>query len=124
MFEYIAGIIDGEGTITDKSMKISNTHLGMLLTIQAFAGGRIIKSKSEANKLGRKECFVLYFRVDEMNKLLPKIIPYLIIKKASAVRLLKKIYGKFSAPKRNKLKESFYYELFLDKYIEDDEDYY
>jgi len=82
---YIAGMVDGEGTITvsrNKDLRIYNNNLAMLSVIQVFAGGKISPN-------GTPPGLVLSFRLEEKKWLLPQIIPYLIIKKQKAMDLLK-----------------------------------
>jgi len=84
MAGYIAGMIDGEGTIRSrpsrKDVRIYNNNFEMLSIVQVFSGGRISKNK---------DGLVLNYRKEEQRWLLPQIIPYLIIKKQKAIDLLK-----------------------------------
>lgn len=88
---YLAGIIDGEGTISVYSigaqLTIANTHLPLLVTIQEKLGCGSIQTlgmrggrTSQAYKWG---CYATGLR-----RILPKILPYLIIKKPHAELML------------------------------------
>ena len=83
---YIAGMIDGDGYI-GVGVNIYNNELGMLLILQQFIGGRISKARN-------KDYYTLSLRQVEQGLLLPQIIPYLIIKKERAIKLLQKIGNK------------------------------
>lgn len=93
---YIAGIVDGEGSFTVgkykvKSMKsfayrgyfqIANTYVPLLLKIKEFFGGRVVEQG-----IGKK-CFANTFSTNEMREIIPKLIPYLVIKKKQAEIML------------------------------------
>ena len=95
--EYLAGILDGEGCIligkknTKDSkrgisfrayMAISNTHIPLLESIMVQFGGRITMCRAI------DKTYVLYFSTNEIRDLLPKLVPFLIIKRNQAEILL------------------------------------
>ncbi len=65
----------------DPVMQISNTYLPVLQLIQLQYGGRI--------QVSRKDCFTLHFSANKMRELLPRLLPFLIIKKTQADVLMK-----------------------------------
>ena len=87
-YAYIAGMIDADGHIgTGRNrykVTIANNYLPMLEHIQFHVGGHI----SEDDR-GRIKTYQLNFRVHEQIELLPRIIPYLIVKKQKAIERLK-----------------------------------
>jgi hypothetical protein len=97
---YIAGIIDGEGTVElqkyvnwntyDELEKpicsIANTHMYVLCWIQDRFGGLLKQQRSTG--YGKKRCYVLRFRRAEIEVLLEAVSPYLIIKKKKALKVL------------------------------------
>jgi hypothetical protein len=95
---YLAGIIDGEGSISltgypykpfamRPRVQIANTDLSMLTTIQGWVGGYVYSRPVRIP--GRKQVFGLAFqsRADIL-ELLRIVEPYLIIKKAQAQLLI------------------------------------
>jgi hypothetical protein len=102
-YAYLAGIIDGEGTITfsrittrrnghvyhnySPHLSISNTDLGMIKSLKRRFGGGLVRVAPPSNKLWKRGS-ILYFRREEMLTLLPKVIPYLTSKKRKAELLL------------------------------------
>lgn len=94
---YLAGLLDGEGCLMitalrnyrearrrvryDPVMQIVNTYLPLLQLVQLQYGGRI--------QVQRKDCFGLYFSANEMRRILPKLLPFLVIKKNQAEVLLR-----------------------------------
>lgn len=125
---YIAGIIDGEGTICLSKcvwknrhevyfrpfIKIANTNLDMLFYIQRILGVGSIALESES--IGKwKACHTLRFSANMIRTFLPVIIDSLIIKKQQA--LLLNEFLKFSNRSNgrnfkslNRDKYNFYYE--------------
>jgi len=95
-YQYIAGMFDGEGTLSifrhhapsfrknikrgyarEFRLNIANTNLDVILEIKKFLGyGEIITHK-HANCFS----FSIRFCPTQLRILLPKILPYLIIKK-------------------------------------------
>jgi hypothetical protein len=102
-YAYLAGIVDGEGTITfsrvttrrnghvyfnySPHVSISNTDLGMLRFLKRRFGGGIVRVSPPKNKLWKRDNR-LYFRRAEMLTILPRIIPYLTTKKRKAKLML------------------------------------
>ena len=93
---YIAGIIDGEGTIAlarvhpqempSPELSISNTNLEVLKWIQKRTGGRIQKKK--AMKANHRDAYVLRLRRSHALRVLKIVIPFLLIKKQQAELLI------------------------------------
>ena len=110
---YVAGFIDGEGTIsvtrqTNKPkylagckytayMSVSNTHLGVLEAVRAMVGcGRLRLNKRHKQKEHYKDVWVLHWTPPQMRRLLPQLMRYLIVKVeqgALALKFLKLIEG-------------------------------
>ncbi len=102
-YAFLAGIIDGEGTISihrnaarkkgrvyvscQPQLTISNTDLPMLESLQVRVGGHIVKVRAPAKKHW-KQGYLLCFRRGEIVVLLPRVIPYLIAKRRKAELLL------------------------------------
>lgn len=98
---YIAGIIDGEGSIQifkrkpSKSsiakrqknfwhtsyVKISNTDIRLLDWLKKRVGGSIQKGKRRGK---RRNCYELHINPSKSTELLQKVYPYLVIKKEQA----------------------------------------
>lgn len=93
---YVAGIVDGEGSImlvkTHSSkfpapaLSICNTNLGLLEWIKVRFGGRIHPRKSR--KKGHKMSYDLRWYYDDCLDMLSQLVDYLVIKKSQAVLLL------------------------------------
>lgn len=95
---YIAGLIDGEGTIclgkcTWKHrklayyrpfIKIANSNLEMLIWVKNKLRTGTIK-KERDSKNGWKAMYIIYFSANMIRKFLPLIIDSLIIKKKQAL---------------------------------------
>lgn len=104
---YIAGIIDGEGTICLSKcvwknrqevyyrpfIKIANTNLEMLSSIQKMLGVGSISLESEET-LNWKACHTFRFSANMIRSFLPVIIDSLIIKKQQGLLLVE--FLKFS----------------------------
>lgn len=102
-YAYLAGIVDGEGTITfsrittrrnghiyfnySPHLSISNTDLEMIMSLRRRFGGGVVRVTPPRNKLWKRGNY-LYFRREEMLALLPKVIPYLTSKKRKAELML------------------------------------
>lgn len=101
-FEYLAGVIDGEGCITlykkkDKKTKsgfsysayltITSKDKWFLEVIQSNFGGYLNSQGHGA--FSNNPIWSLRFNPDEMRRYLPKLIPHLILKQHEAVLLLK-----------------------------------
>jgi hypothetical protein len=101
-FAYLAGIVDGEGTVSihrnvtrrkgrifvgyQPQLTISNTDLRMLESLQGRFGGHIVKANTPAKK-DWKQGYLLCFRRKEMVVLLQRLNPYLISKRRKAEML-------------------------------------
>lgn len=95
---YVAGAIDGEGTVGlyrqssdavrcgvryNPSVGIYNTNTTMLEFCRNATGmGSIVVNNKKTP--GHKQGFELHFKTSEIRKLLPSLIPYLVIKKQQA----------------------------------------
>lgn len=95
---YVAGFVDGEGTITITrqsaktfggnenfytSLEISNTNLEILEWIQSLYGGTLKTSQNHKHG-NRKISYVLYWYSEKARPVLVSIYPYLRIKKEHA----------------------------------------
>ena len=106
---YVAGVFDGEGTLvvgrhTRKGnrglafrahMAIADTHVPLLQAVKAFVGGGKIIIQ------GRKGCYSLSFSTSEIRRILPQMLPHLIVKHEQAEVLLRFLgaqSGNASAP--------------------------
>ena len=98
--EYIAGVFDGEGSILigkypNKGnrelgyrgyMHIVNTYVPLLEQIQSVYGGKIAFQKQHG--VMTRPCYSLTFSTNEIRHVLPKLLPYLLVKKEQAEVLL------------------------------------
>jgi hypothetical protein len=109
--EYIAGFFDGEGhvsiTYTKRPsgmdaklcVKLTNTHLPVLETIQSMYGGSITATKKSAEHY--LQCYVLGFSVEQSKTFLTDLLPFLVIKHSQAKLALKfstTVYRRGRAP--------------------------
>jgi hypothetical protein len=101
---YIAGIVDGEGSINTykhrgvltPQLNISNTDRNMLETVQIMIKGkgsiRVSSHTGQVSKTGPKSskpCYRLWItNYDDIRQVLESIEPYLIIKKFKAQSVL------------------------------------
>jgi intein/homing endonuclease len=110
---YIAGFTDGEGTIDSRGgyMRIYQKQIDVLYRIQEFLKTHGIES-TIATRRARKTNFLvigseshLQLNSIEMLKLLPKLLPYLIVKKTVAQDFLryKRIFPPMSPLRAAKL---------------------
>lgn len=105
---YIAGYLDGEGTIRSfeinkcrgKELKkprygfevyFCNTHLGSLLAIQEYLGCGRINSRDYPNVKGNKMHFLAIRKMDDIKRVLRLLMPHLIIKRDKAEKLISMI---------------------------------
>ena len=91
---YLAGVIDGEGSlqiggVSRSLISISNTSLAWLEALQYLVnGGKIIPSTTkELNPLWNRG-YILYFNLAESRDLILQLINYLFIKKEKALMAL------------------------------------
>jgi len=101
---YFAGMIDGEGTISMYRRKenrvksgysfspnfgISGNNKGHLLYLQDIFGGTICYPVAKKRiKSIKRPVFGLYWSSNQIRELLPKVLPYLVLKKKEAILLL------------------------------------
>ena len=109
---YIAGIIDGEGSIMlqkfhkneypSPCVSVASTTLELLKWIKKTVGNGVIKHKKNYNIDKHKDCYSYVIKYDMAIKLLNEIYPYLIIevKKRRAEMILK--YYKNLTPRNGK----------------------
>ena len=113
--EYLAGIIDGEGTITINKdgnqmlpvISISNTNLKMLNAVAAFLRRNKIKSSicnHGARKKNHKEAYSIRVRWDGAIKL-AKMLDGLLIIKSRQCKILSKDF-KNATPRNGKYSKS------------------
>ena len=93
---YFAGLFDGEGCLIVgkyivKSqrnlayrgfMAVTNTHIPTLLHIKSLFGGKIVVQGIE------RKCYSLAFSANEIRRVLPELLPYLIVKREQAEVIL------------------------------------
>lgn len=96
---YLAGLIDGEGTITlhwraphgaglSRMLSISNTYMPVLTWVQERYGGKIRRQSYAANENQHDGyCWNVYRRPD-MERILRAVLPFLVIKKRHAELVL------------------------------------
>nr|WP_263324915.1 LAGLIDADG family homing endonuclease [Neobacillus sp. Marseille-Q6967] len=109
---YIAGIIDGEGTVTLSRVHenefrrpfitIASTDIELLVYIQSLTGGTIINKKNY-NPERHKDSFILTIKKKEtVFFLLKKITPYLRVdKKRKRAELILNNYNNVTSRKEN-----------------------
>lgn len=101
---YVAGFIDGEGTIgiireTRKEalagfrytayFSVCSTDMNVLEAIRSMMGnGRIISTHHKKAKPHHKDVFKLTLSPNQIRDVVPKILPYLIIKREQALLVL------------------------------------
>ena len=95
---YVAGIVDGEGTVTLMKhhknethipfVGIANNNLELLKWIKSLIGGNICSKKKRLPH--HNDSYVLNIRQDRALRFLGEISKYLIIKKPQAELILKK----------------------------------
>lgn len=91
---YLAGLMDGEGSIGFQRSKennriypriwIYNTHKPVMQYFQKLYGGRLTLQSASASKKMCKKLWRLGFNLKEMTKVLNDIVPYLKIKQTQA----------------------------------------
>jgi len=99
---YLAGIIDGEGSIIlhqnpkDRrvwgEIQISNTDEELVSWLIIKFGGRLYiasQSRKKSHSLGKKRIYLLRWNGKLSRDLIPRLLPYLIIKRDKAILLLK-----------------------------------
>jgi len=95
---YIAGIVDGEGNIFSRLrpgrrlqvvVAITSTNKSLINWLMEI-GGRFQPKISSANHFGKKEVYRwIVSRRRDVKPLIEAILPYLIIKRADAIKALK-----------------------------------
>jgi hypothetical protein len=93
-FAYLAGIIDGEGTISvcmvhrpdgvnalHKMLGVFNTNYTLIAWLKERFGG-VVHSRTRSDKW--KQEHQLKWSAEEASELLAKVLPYLVIKKEQA----------------------------------------
>ena len=95
---YLAGIIDGEGTVTlaknrktetpSPSVTVANNNLELLEWIKGLVGGTIISKKK--HKAHHSDSYAWAMRSDKAIQLLKDIRQYLIVKKPQADLIINK----------------------------------
>ena len=95
MLAYFAGIVDGEGTIQivkqgsrkpnylTTGFYITNSHMGLLKSLQAVFGGHITKARQHVRR-NWKPVYRLQFHGSLSEDLVRLIQPYLIVKQEQA----------------------------------------
>lgn len=94
---YLAGIVDGEGSVVlqkpqsqpqwQRFVTISNAYLPLLMAIEKQFGGKV--SKLKRNNFSTKSCFQWQLtKKEDIVKFLEPLIPYLMEKKEQAEVML------------------------------------
>ena len=121
---YIAGVLDGEGTILVGKyprkgnrnlayrgfLAIGNTHVPLLQFIKGVIGGKIIMQKKSSGDYAGSICYSLSLTTNEIRKWLPELLPFLIVKKEQAevlLAFLEKQANNASAPVSDELLEFY-----------------
>ena len=125
---YIAGIIDGEGSImlqrihknefTSPCVSVASTSLELLNWLKKTIGKGMIISKKNYNPEVHKDCYSYVLRRNDAIKLIDEICPYLVIdsKKKRAKLIIEKYKaltprnGRYTS-EMIKAKEDFYNEF-------------
>ncbi|NLK34541.1 MAG: hypothetical protein GX301_03705 [Gracilibacteraceae bacterium] len=126
---YIAGIIDGEGSIMltkfhknqfpSPCITVSSTSLELLEWVKAKSGLGSIKSKKNYNPISHKDSYTYIVRYDKAISLLKEIEPYLIIEqKKHRAQMILNEYKKLT-PRNGKYSEELLKqkEEFLNRFI-------
>lgn len=95
---YLAGIVDGEGTVTltkhhrnetpTPSVSVANNSLELLEWIKSLAGGTIVSKRKR--KAHHNNSYAWTIRMDKAIELLKEIKQYLIVKKPQADLIIQK----------------------------------
>ena len=95
---YLAGIVDGEGTVTltkhhknetpTPSVSVANNNLVLLWWIKTLVGGTIVLKKKR--QLHHNDSYAWTLRSDRAIQLLKEIRQYLIVKKPQADLIIEK----------------------------------
>jgi len=101
-FAYLAGIIDGEGSIVlhqdprDRrvwgEIQISNTSEYLVSWILLKFGGRVYtasQSRKNSVSYSKKQVYLIRWNGKQSKDLIPRLLPYLTIKKEKALLLLR-----------------------------------
>lgn len=109
---YIAGFVDGEGTICLHRQKaagsvnfsyrvtfsITNTNRALLEWIRITLQAGLISTQARKNAAW-KTCYQLCFRVHEQQRVIEQLLPYLRLKKAQAELILEFLKIEWSSSK-------------------------
>ena len=95
-WEYLAGIIDGEGSFGVYSagtrLSVTNTHLPLLEWIMEFTQtGRVWQVK--ANALTKRPCYQWDCAARAIRVILPNIIPFMLVKRKKAELFIEYLSG-------------------------------
>ena len=110
---YIAGLLDGEGTITafmDKrgcigtSVLIANSYLPVLEWVQSILGGRIVERGGKNYPAHWRPVWKWCCPAVDQTALLKMLVPYLQIKQQNAYQLMALIACRKNGVSRDKLR--------------------
>lgn len=95
---YIAGLLDGEGSVNYRSLYISNTCYEVIEFLEKEVGGVTYERQGRTPEGGpAKPVFLWYLlRAKDMNSFLKAVLPYLIIKRQSVQAILAHLEQKLS----------------------------
>jgi len=99
---YVAGIIDGEGSIGLNmrypphmkrgtfrfDVEISSTDENLMKRLQEIFKGEIYNKKTYTKRPWRRPSYIMHLKRRTIEDWFPKIIPYLVIKKERAILLM------------------------------------
>ena len=89
---YLAAFIDGEGSVSmcqnGPRLIISNTDLSVLEWIKNSLGAGYIQVLQRKGRLSVKPCYNLTFGSNPIRTILPRVIPYMRIKRRRAELLI------------------------------------
>jgi len=78
---YIAGIFDGEGSLTCSRLYIANTFYPLLEFLRSSLGGTIVRMNPHPKSPNHSPCWTWRVSTIPTKSILPYLEPYLIVKK-------------------------------------------
>lgn len=108
---YLAGIIDGDGSLTlshrrrnaargwesiELHISISNTNQSLMSHLSQMLGAPFYSAKDRRNRKWKQHFVISFSAFVELNALLTRIIPYLIVKRRQAEIMLELVKRRLS----------------------------
>ena len=95
-YAYLAGLIDGEGSImvgSGKLLTIANTNLDVMNWLVDNFGGTIYRNRIRKNRIKYKSTPYIWYICNSkiVLEILKRCVKYMIIKREKAIMLLKKL---------------------------------